>query len=64
MSCVQEQPTGEPRIREKEFLRQLRIVLGEVDKTGVGKLRRIAEKLAESAMAGEGRSSLMPAWMC
>jgi hypothetical protein len=34
MSCVQEQPTGEPRIREKEFLRQLRIVLGEVDKTG------------------------------
>ena len=43
MSCVQEQPTGDPRsrLREKEFLRQLRIVLAEVDKTGVGKLRRL-----------------------
>ena len=31
MSCVQEQPTGDPRsqLREKEFLRQLRIVLAE-----------------------------------
>src|SRR4051812_4980011 len=49
--------SGNPRGRlpEKLFADQLRIVLFEEDKvTGRRKMRVIAEKLVEQAMAGEG----------
>lgn len=48
--------TGNPRGRlvEKSFADALRVAVNQVDAKGTNKLRRIAEKLVEQAMAGEG----------
>jgi hypothetical protein len=46
--------SGNPggRVRDRAFTDMLRIALNEEDASGVKKLRRIADKLVASAMAG------------
>jgi hypothetical protein len=46
--------SGNPggRVREKAFTDMLRLALNEEDAAGVKKLRRIADKLVASALAG------------
>jgi uncharacterized protein DUF5681 len=47
--------SGNPggRTKEKVFTEQLRIAVNTVDAEGIKKLRRIADKLADCAVAGE-----------
>lgn len=48
--------SGNPRGRlsEKAFADAVRIVVNENDKTGVRKLRRLAERLVDEALDGQG----------